>query len=49
MIEMKMTYEPFKEIVGKDYIKFEKLNDLIYTFAQLRAVGQPVARAHTLR
>jgi len=45
MVEMKITYEPFKEIVVKDYIKFEKLNDLIYAFAQLRAVGQPVARA----
>jgi hypothetical protein len=45
MIEMKITYEPFKEIVVKDYIKFEKLNDLIYALAQLRAVGQPVTRA----
>ena len=40
---MKITYEPFKEIIIKDYVKFEKLDDLIYAFAQLRAVGQPVS------
>lgn len=40
---MKITYEPFKEIVIKEYTKFEKLNDLIYAFAQARAVGQPAS------
>jgi len=40
---MKITYEPFKEIIVKDYVKFEKLDDLIYAFAQLRALGQPVS------
>lgn len=40
---MKIAYEPFKEIIIKDLVKFEKLNDLVYAFAQLRAVGQPVA------
>ena len=40
---MKITYEPFKEIVVKDFVRFEKLNDLLYAFAQLRAAGQPVA------
>ena len=40
---MKITFEPFKELVVKDYTKFEKLEDLIYIFAQLRAVGQPVS------
>jgi len=43
MIEMKITYEPFKEIVIKDVVKFKELNDLLYAFAQLRAAGQPVA------
>ena len=43
MIEMKITYEPFEEIVIKDVVKFEELNDLLYAFAQLRAAGQPVA------
>jgi hypothetical protein len=40
---MKITYEPFEEIVIKEYIKFEKPDDLIYAFAQLRALGQPVS------
>jgi len=40
---MKITFEPFKEIVIKEYTKFEKLQDLVYAFAQLRAVGQPVS------
>lgn len=40
---MKITYEPFREIIIKDYVKFEKLDDLIYAFAQLRALGQPVS------
>ncbi len=40
---MKITFEPFKEIIIKEYTKFEKLQDLIYAFAQLRAVGQPVS------
>ncbi len=43
MIEMKIIYEPFKEIVIKDCVKFENVKDLIYSFAQLRAVGQPVS------
>ena len=43
MIEMKITYDPFNEIVIKDCMKFEELNDLIYAFAQLRAVGQPAS------
>jgi len=40
---MKITFEPFKEIEIKEYTKFEKLEDLVYAFAQLRAVGQPVS------
>ena len=40
---MKITYEPFKEIIIKDCVKFEKLEDLIYAFAPLRAVGHPVS------
>ena len=40
---MKITFEPFKEIEIKEYTKFEKLEDLVYAVAQLRAVGQPVS------
>lgn len=40
---MKIRYEPFEEIVIKEYTKFEKPDDLIYAFAQLRALGQPVS------
>ena len=40
---MKIIFEPFKELVVKDFSKFEKLEDLVYIGAQLRAVGQPVA------
>lgn len=43
MIKMKITYDPFKEIIIKDRVKFENLDDLLYMFAQLRATGQPVA------
>jgi hypothetical protein len=40
---IKITYEPFKEIVIKEYTRFENIEDLIYIFAQLRAAGAPVA------
>ena len=40
---VKITYEPFKEIVIKEYVRFEKIEDLIFIFAQLRAGGAPVA------
>ena len=40
---MKITFEPFKEIVIKDYSKFEKIEEIVYAFAQLRAAGQPVS------
>ena len=40
---MKITYEPFKEIIIKDYMKFENLDDLIYAFAQARAFGEPAS------
>jgi len=40
---IKITYEPFKEVVIKEYTRFEKIEDLIYIFAQLRAGGLPVA------
>ena len=43
MIKMKIKYEPFEEVIIKDYVKFEKLDDLVYAFAQLRAHGQPVS------
>ena len=38
---VKITYEPINEIVIKEYIRFEKVEDLIYIFAQLRAGGAP--------
>lgn len=40
---IKITYEPFKEIVIKEYTRFENIEDLIYIFAQLRAAGAPAA------
>ena len=40
---VKITYEPIKEIVIKEYVRFEKIEDLIYIFAQLRASGAPVS------
>jgi len=40
---VKITYEPFREVVIKEYTRFEKIEDLIYIFAQLRAGGAPVS------
>ncbi len=40
---IKITYEPFKEVVIKEYVRFEKIEDLIYIFAQLRAGGAPAS------
>jgi hypothetical protein len=40
---MKIKYEPFEEIVIKEYVRFDKADDLTYAFAQLRALGQPVS------
>ena len=40
---MKIRYEPIEEIVVKEYVRYENLQDLLYIFAQLRASGQPVA------
>jgi hypothetical protein len=40
---VKITYDPIKEIVIKEYIRFENVEDLIYIFAQLRAGGAPVS------
>ena len=38
-----IRYEPLREVVIKEYTRFEKIEDLIYIFAQLRAAGAPVA------
>ena len=40
---VKITYEPITEIVIKEYIRFEQIEDLIYIFAQARATGSPVS------
>ena len=40
---VKITYEPFREVVIKEYTRFERIEDLIYIFAQLRAGGAPVS------
>ncbi len=40
---VKITYAPINEVVIKDYVRFEKVEDLIYIFAQLRAGGAPVS------
>jgi len=40
---VKITHEPITEIVIKEYIRFNKVEDLIYIFAQLRAGGAAVS------
>ncbi len=40
---IKITYEPFKEVVLKEYVRFQKIEDLVYIFAQLRAGGALVS------
>jgi hypothetical protein len=40
---IKITYDPFKEVIIKEYTRFEKIEDLIYAFAELRAGGAPVS------
>ena len=40
---MKIRYEPFEEIIVKEYVRYENLRDLLYIFAQLRASGAPVS------
>jgi hypothetical protein len=40
---VKVIYEPFKEIVIKEYVHYEKIGDLLYPLAQLRVTGTPVA------
>jgi hypothetical protein len=40
---MKIKYEPIEEIVVKEYVRYENLQNLLYIFAQLRASGQPVS------
>lgn len=40
---IKISYEPFEEVVIKEYVRFESIEDLFYIFAQLRAGGIPVS------
>lgn len=40
---IKIIYEPFKEVVIKEYTRFENIEDLIFNLAQLRASGIPAA------
>ena len=40
---MKITYEPFEEVIVKEYVRYENLQNLLFIFAQLRASGQPVS------
>lgn len=40
---VKVTYSPFKEVVIKEYVRFDKLDDLIFIFAQFRGSGMPVS------
>lgn len=41
--KVKIKYEPIEEIIVKEYVRYEKLQDLLYIFAQLRASGAPVS------
>ena len=43
MCKVKIKYEPFEEIVVKDYVHYENIQHLLYIFAQLRASGTPVS------
>ena len=43
MCKVKIKHEPFEEIIVKEYVCYENLQDLLYIFAQLRASGQPVS------
>ena len=40
---IKITYEPFKEVVIKEFTRYEKIEDLIFIFVQARASGVPAA------
>jgi len=40
---IKISYEPLKEVIIKEYTRFENIEDLIYIFAQMRVAGAPVA------
>jgi hypothetical protein len=40
---MKITYEPIKEIIVKEYVRYENIQNLLFIFAQLRSSGQPVS------
>jgi len=41
--KMKITYEPFEEIVVKECVRYENVQNLLYIFAQIRTSGQPIA------
>ena len=40
MSKLRIRYEPYGEIVVKEYVRFDQIDDLIYILAQLRAAGQ---------
>lgn len=40
---VKITYETFKEVVIKEYVRFERIEDLTSIFAKVRAGGALVS------
>ncbi len=40
---MKITHEPFEELIVKENVHYKRIDDLIFMIAQLRAMGQPMA------
>jgi hypothetical protein len=40
---MKISDEPFEELVVKEHVYYKKTEDLIFMVAQLRAMGQPIS------
>ena len=43
VLRLKITHEPFEEIIVKEHVHYRKIEDLIFMIAQIRAMGQPVA------
>ncbi len=40
---VKITYEPFEEVIIKEYVRYEKLEELLYPLEQLRVTGSPIS------
>ena len=43
MCKLKIRYEPFHEIIVKEYVRYKNIQHLFYILAQIRATGTPVS------